>query len=122
LKILHEIKRQNSVAGRGTTCWKVYQEKDNLTIMVKDSWQYTDRPEGDYLREATVKNVSNVARYYHHETVHIRGETDKIIGHIRKGLDFAKATSAQQLIAMELTEIDSTQSEPAQTQADQMPP
>ena len=113
MKILHEIKRQNSVAGRGTICWKVYQEKDNLTLVVKDSWQYTDRPEeGDYLREATAKNVSNVARYYRHETVHIRGETDKIIGHIQKGLDFAKATSAQQLIAMESTEIDSKQLEP----------
>jgi hypothetical protein len=89
------IKRVPCVAGRATTCWKVYQEEYPSTpLVVKDSWQYTEREEeGDLLREATEKRVKNVARYFHHETVRVGGQDDDIRANIRKGLNITKATN-----------------------------
>jgi hypothetical protein len=91
------MKRHSSVAGRATTCWKAHREGDesNQILVVKDSWQYREREEeGELLREATEKGVVNVARYYHHETVHVGGREDDIHGNIRKGLDIMKASNA----------------------------
>jgi hypothetical protein len=87
------IKRVPCVAGRATTCWKVYQEEDPGTpLVVKDSWQYPEREEeGELLREATEKEVKNVARYFHHETVRVGGQDDDIRANVRKGLDITKA-------------------------------
>jgi hypothetical protein len=45
------------------------------------------------LREATEKRVKNVARYFHHETVHVGGQNNDIRANIRKGLDITKATN-----------------------------
>ncbi|KAL1593051.1 hypothetical protein SLS59_009376 [Nothophoma quercina] len=89
------IKRVPCVTGRATTCWKVYQEEDPGTpLVVKDSWQYPEREEeGELLREATEKQVKNVATYFHHETVRIGGQDDDICKNIRKGLDITKATN-----------------------------
>ncbi|KAF2818207.1 hypothetical protein CC86DRAFT_337418 [Ophiobolus disseminans] len=89
------IKRVPCVAGRATTCWKVYQEDHPGTpLVVKDSWQYPEREEeGDLLREATEKRVKNVARYFHHETVRVGSQDDDIRANIRKGLDITKATN-----------------------------
>ena len=89
------IKRVPCVAGQATTCWKVYQERDPGTpLVVKDSWQYPEREEeGELLREATEKQVKNVARYFHHETVRIGGQDDDICANVRKGLDITKATN-----------------------------
>ncbi|KAF2022813.1 hypothetical protein EK21DRAFT_105609 [Setomelanomma holmii] len=89
------IKRVPCVAGRATTCWKVYQEDDPGTPpVVKDSWQYPEREqEGELLREATEKRVKNVARYFHHETVRVGGQDDDIRANVRKGLDITKATN-----------------------------
>ena len=89
------IKRVACVAGRATTCWKVYQEDDPRTpLVVKDSWQYPEREEeGELLREATEKRVKNVARYFHHETVRVGGQDDDIRANVRKGLDITKATN-----------------------------
>ncbi|KAF2844333.1 hypothetical protein T440DRAFT_460691 [Plenodomus tracheiphilus IPT5] len=89
------IKRVPCVAGRATTCWKVYQEEDPGTpLVVKDSWQYPEREEeGELLRAATEKGVTNVARHFHHETVRIGGQDDDICKNIRKGLDITKATN-----------------------------
>ncbi len=62
--------------------------------MIKDSWQYTEREEeGKLLQEATHQGVTNVARYYHHETVHVHGTEDDIRGNVRKGLDVATASN-----------------------------
>ncbi|KAF1828976.1 hypothetical protein BDW02DRAFT_613458, partial [Decorospora gaudefroyi] len=37
------IKRVPCIAGRATTCWKVYQEDHPGTpLVVKDSWQYPE--------------------------------------------------------------------------------
>lgn len=64
------------MAGRATTCWKAYRERDELRqpLVIKDSWQYPEREEeGELLREATSNGVVNVARYYHYEAVRISG-------------------------------------------------
>lgn len=89
------IKRVPCVAGRATTCWKVHQEEDPSTpLVVKDSWQYSEREEeGELLREATEKQAKNVARYFHHETVRIGGQDDDICKDIRKSLDITKTTN-----------------------------
>lgn len=94
--IIDEVmKRARCIAGRATTCWKAHRKEDPLTpLVIKDSWQYTDRPdEGKLLQVATERNVVNVARYYHHETVRVRGADDDIRSNVRKGLDVATATN-----------------------------
>lgn len=58
--IIHEVmKRAPRVAGRATTCWRAYREDDpKQPLVIKDSWQYTDRDEeGELLQEATEKDV-----------------------------------------------------------------
>jgi hypothetical protein len=89
------IKRVPCVAGRATTCWKVHQEDDPSTpLVVKDSWQYPEREEeGELLLEATEKGVTNVARYFYHETVSVGRRDDDIRVNVRKGLDITMATN-----------------------------
>ena len=41
-------------------------------------------------------DVINVARYYHHETVHVNGKEDNICGNVRRGLDITMATNYSQ--------------------------
>ncbi|EFY93980.1 Protein kinase-like protein [Metarhizium robertsii ARSEF 23] len=94
--IIDEVmKRARCVAGRATVCWRAHRMEDPQTpLVIKDSWQYTDRDEeGELLREATEKGVANVARYYHHETVRVRGANDDIQQNIRKGLDVTEAAN-----------------------------
>jgi hypothetical protein len=86
------MKRQCSVAGRATTCWKgcLSGLESEVQLVIKDSWEYEERPEeGLLLREATEAGVKNVARYYHHETVHNGGAVDDVCHNIRKGLSDA---------------------------------
>ncbi|KAL9028237.1 MAG: hypothetical protein Q9196_003371 [Gyalolechia fulgens] len=83
------IKKQAAIIGRATTCWRAYRDIDKTKkpLIVKDSWQYKERPEeGLLIKEATNKGVENIARYYHHETVHVDGEIDDTLGSIRRGL------------------------------------
>lgn len=83
------IKKQVLIAGRATTCWKVYRDGDEpkTFLIVKDSWQYEERPEeGDLIKEATDKGVRNIARYYHHETVQVDGKNDDTSENVRNGL------------------------------------
>ncbi|EKG09034.1 hypothetical protein MPH_13997 [Macrophomina phaseolina MS6] len=90
------ITRAPCVVGRATTCWKAYREgnKSRRPYVIKDSWQYPERDEeGELLKEATKKEVVNVARHYHHETVCVSGTEDDIYNNIRKGLDVSKATN-----------------------------
>ncbi|KAN0076161.1 hypothetical protein V8E54_006303, partial [Elaphomyces granulatus] len=81
------------IAGRATICWKAHRERDSQTpLVIKDSWQYPERDEeGKVLCEATDLDVVNVARYYHHETVCVRGQDDDIQSNVRKGLDITEA-------------------------------
>ncbi|PFH56712.1 hypothetical protein XA68_16116 [Ophiocordyceps unilateralis] len=83
------------IAGRATTCWKAYRKEDSQTpLIIKDSWQYTDRDEeGRLLQEAAVKGVVNVARYYYHETVRVHDADDDVQNNVRKKLDITKATN-----------------------------
>jgi len=83
------IKRQAVIAGRATTCWKAYRDGDESkeSLIVKDSWQYEERPEeGELIKEATDKGVQNIARYYYHETVQVDGKNDDTIENVRRGL------------------------------------
>ncbi|KAL6807586.1 hypothetical protein GGI42DRAFT_351039 [Trichoderma sp. SZMC 28013] len=91
------IKRAPCVSGRATTCWKAHPEEDpQMLLVIKDSWQYTERnEEGELLKEATDQGVVNVARYYHHETVHVRSQVDEIHGNIRRGLISKNARTYQ---------------------------
>ena len=92
------MKRARCIAGRATTCWKAHRDEDpDALFVIKDSWQYPERDdEGVLLREATGKGAVHVARYYHHETVRVRGVDDDVQGNVRKGLDVTKATNYRQ--------------------------
>ncbi|POR33452.1 Uncharacterized protein TPAR_06369 [Tolypocladium paradoxum] len=89
------MQRARCIAGRATTCWKAHpQGRPEVLLVIKDSWQYSERDEeGDLLREATSKGVLNVARHYHHETVQIRGMDDDIRSNARHGLDVTTAAN-----------------------------
>ncbi|KJZ70776.1 hypothetical protein HIM_09826 [Hirsutella minnesotensis 3608] len=89
------MKRASCIVGRATTCWKAHRkEAPHTPLVIKDSWQYTDRDEeGILVKEASEKGVLNVARYYHHETVRIQGAADDVQANIRKKLDVTKATN-----------------------------
>jgi hypothetical protein len=66
---------------------------DNLgtPLVIKDSWQYPERQEeGEMIREATEKDVVNVARYYYHETVSVGNQDDDVQSNVRKRLDISK--------------------------------
>ena len=89
LILTEEIRKHAVVAGRATVCWRAYCDKDpsKEPLVVKDSWQYEERPEeGELIKEATDKGVKNIARYYHHETVQVNGKNDDIIENVRRGL------------------------------------
>lgn len=89
------MKRAPCIAGRATTCWEAYcEDEPGVPLVVKDSWQYTERDEeGDLLQEATSTGVINVARHYYHNTVCVRGKSDDIYGNVRGGLDVRTATN-----------------------------
>ncbi|KAI9765372.1 MAG: hypothetical protein M1840_007452 [Geoglossum simile] len=90
LVIIELIKRHSSVAGRATITWKAYLDgnKSKIVLIIKDSWQ---EEEGELLREVTEKGTVKVARYYHHETVHVSGKEDDINGNVQNGLAIKKA-------------------------------
>lgn len=89
------ITRAPCIAGRATTCWKAHRKEDPQTpLVIKDSWQCTDRDEeGILIQEATEKGVVNVVRHYHHETIRVCGADDDVRNNIRKGLDITTATN-----------------------------
>ncbi|KAL2050313.1 hypothetical protein ABVK25_009421 [Lepraria finkii] len=89
LILTKSIKKQAAIVARGTTCWRAYRDTDKTKkpLIVKDSWQYEERPEeGLLIEEATNRGVENIARYYHHETVRVHGEIDDTLGNIRRGM------------------------------------
>ncbi|KAF2452554.1 hypothetical protein BDY21DRAFT_329029 [Lineolata rhizophorae] len=90
------IRRQRSVVGRATTCWigRLIGTKPMQRVVVKDSWEYEERPEeGDLLMNATKSGAENVALWYHHETVYVGGTVDDVYHNVRKGLSTADAAS-----------------------------
>lgn len=101
LIIDHVMMRARCIAGRATTCWKAHRkEYPHVPLVIKDSWQYTEREEeGELLRKATNEKVVNVARYYHHETVQVLG-MDDIQRNVRKGLDITTADNFRPELSM----------------------
>lgn len=73
--IIDEVmRRAPCIAGRATACWKAHHEKDPHTpLVIKDSWQYTDREEeeGKMLQEASDKGVVHVTRHYRQASEHV---------------------------------------------------
>ncbi|MCJ1281514.1 hypothetical protein MMC26_000834 [Xylographa opegraphella] len=89
LILTEDIKQQAVIVGRAITCWRAYPDGDKSRepLIVKDSWQYEERPEeGELIKEATDKGVRNIARYYHHETVQVGAKNDDTLENVRKGL------------------------------------
>ncbi len=82
------------IVGRATTCWTAHREGDESEeFVVKDSWQYVDRPEeGSLLRDADKAGVKNIAKYYHHEDVYFNGKRDCVISNIRNNMRDHKET------------------------------
>ena len=99
LKITGSLRAQAScIAGRATTCWKATREEEEHSpsptlLVVKDSWQFVDRPEeGELLCKAAKAGVTNIASYYHHETVHFNGMADYVSSNVRKGMSADNST------------------------------
>lgn len=89
LILTEEIIKHAVIVGRATACWKAYCDEDQSKkpLVVKESWQYEERSEeGELIKAATDKNVKNIARYYHHETVQVDGKNDDTIENVRRGL------------------------------------
>ena len=83
-----EVRKHPAIVGRATSCWKVYSGEGDARkrLVVKDSWQYEERPEeGELIREVTLHSA-NVAQYYHHETVQCSNKDDDILGNVRRGM------------------------------------
>ncbi|KAA1129239.1 hypothetical protein PGTUg99_017979 [Puccinia graminis f. sp. tritici] len=91
------IFRASGICGRGTTCWKAHLAGDERQkFLIKDSWQPDHRrEEGLMLRDVTQKNVHHVARYYHHEDVHVSGQRVDIESHVRGGTNFQSGQTIQ---------------------------
>ena len=89
LMLTKQIIKQAAIVSRATTCWRAYRDTDKTKkpLIVKDSWQYEERPEeGLLIQEATNGGVENIARYYHHETVRVGAAIDDTLGNVRRGL------------------------------------
>lgn len=82
--------RSHGILTRGTTCWKVHFEGEPVPMVLKESWQHTERDEGALLRLAAEKGVTNVARHVHDWTVQVDGRADNVQENIRRGLDIQK--------------------------------
>ncbi|KAG6042253.1 hypothetical protein E4U39_006137 [Claviceps sp. Clav50 group G5] len=95
------IIRMRCMVGRATTCWKGHvKDHPETPLVIKDSWQPSERDEeGEMLKLATGRNVVNVARYYHHETVTIGGMIDDVRNCVRRGLDTTTASNYQQRLS-----------------------
>ncbi|KAI1354763.1 hypothetical protein F5Y01DRAFT_238943 [Xylaria sp. FL0043] len=88
------IRPAHSIIGRATICWKAYLEGDkSKPFVIKDSWQFPERDEGELLQQATRQKVINVTRHYYHETVRIQAKDDGIQGNVRRGLDITRASN-----------------------------
>ncbi|KAA1076761.1 hypothetical protein PGT21_018012 [Puccinia graminis f. sp. tritici] len=90
LVIRRLIFRASGICGRGTTCWEAHLLGDSdQKFLIKDSWQPLDRiPEGHMLCDVTARCVPNVARYHHHEDVHVDSKIVDIKSYVRKDLEF----------------------------------
>lgn len=74
-------------------CWKAHRTTEpHSPLVIKDSWQFPEREdEGAILQDIADRGVANMARYYHHYTVHVDGKPDDILNNVRKGIDLSTA-------------------------------
>ena len=89
LFIEKEVRKHPAIIGRATSCWKAYKDEGGIRtrLVVKDSWQYEERgEEGELIRDATSQSVTNIAQYFHHETVQCSGKDDDVLGNVRRGM------------------------------------
>ncbi|OAV88480.1 hypothetical protein, variant [Puccinia triticina 1-1 BBBD Race 1] len=88
------IFRAPGICGRGTTCWQAHLLGDkDQKFLIKDSWQPDHHTEeGLMLRKVTTQNARNVARYHHHEDVHVASQQVDIRSYVRGGADFELCT------------------------------
>lgn len=89
LFIEKEVRKHPAIIGRATSCWKAYKDEGGVRtrLVVKDSWQYEERgEEGELIRHATSQSVTNIAQYYHHETVQCSDKDDDVLGNVRRGM------------------------------------
>ncbi len=86
LMIEKAVQKPWCIVGRATTCWVAHSEQDpEKMFVVKDSWQYVDRPhEGELLKIALAKHVTNISAYHYHEDVQYNGWPDTVLTNIRK--------------------------------------
>lgn len=96
------LSRSSGIVTRGTTCWEARIEGEpqatpQATLVLKESWQPPERSEGELLRLATQRGVTNVARHYHDFIVQVGDVPDDIQNNIRKGLDCRQGTKVDQL-------------------------
>ncbi|KAL7794328.1 serine/threonine-protein kinase Sgk2 [Trichoderma ceciliae] len=113
------LRRTPCIAGRATTCWQAYADQEpQTTLVIKDSWQYTERAEeGELLQEATERGVVNIARYYYHTTVRVGDKDDDVLTNIRKGLDLSEAVNPRLSRSKKATSIAYPTSTPRQTRS-----
>ncbi|KAL7895267.1 hypothetical protein HDV64DRAFT_257549, partial [Trichoderma sp. TUCIM 5745] len=91
------LSRSSGIVTRGTTCWEARIDGEpHATLVLKESWQPTERNEGELLRLATQAGVTNVARHYHDFIVQVGDNPDDIQNNVRKGLDCKQGTKAGQ--------------------------
>ncbi|OAV85932.1 hypothetical protein PTTG_04263 [Puccinia triticina 1-1 BBBD Race 1] len=90
LVIDHLVFRAAAICGRGTSCWEAHLREDkDQKFLIKDSWQPEDRiVEGEMLCDVTRQNVPNVARYHHHEDVHVAGRRVDTEFYVRDRIEF----------------------------------
>ncbi|KAI0544594.1 serine/threonine-protein kinase Sgk2 [Xylaria curta] len=121
-------RNSGSLVSRATTCWLAHREDDPQTsFVIKDSWQdWQDtserEEEGELLKYAAEKGVDNVVRYYHHETVVVRGQVDDIRNNVRGELDIMKTNLCPELALSSTTEMLGTKRKRSSSRPGTPPP
>ncbi|KAF2802663.1 uncharacterized protein BDZ99DRAFT_482788 [Mytilinidion resinicola] len=80
--------KATALCGRMSDDLLEVHDKSGKPFVVKDSWEFEERPEeGPLLKKVTDAGVENVAEYHHHEIVHDEGDVVDIRNKLRKGLE-----------------------------------
>ncbi|KAL7923472.1 hypothetical protein ACQKWADRAFT_320126 [Trichoderma austrokoningii] len=90
------LSRSSGIVTRGTTCWEARIDGEpQAALVLKESWQPTERNEGELLRLATQAGVTNIARHYHDFIVQVSENPDDIQNNVRRGLDCRRGTRVE---------------------------
>lgn len=83
-------------AAQATTCWKAYQEGDDLKqpLVVKEYWQYVNWPEeGEFICKTATVGVAKISQYYHHEMVMFNGKENYVCSNVRNGISITAGSN-----------------------------